>query len=109
MNEFMTRRVSRAALLLALAMTPLASGISPAQAREMLVENFFEVAEIPDMTAHRCWAALDELSARSIGGGLLYDAIIAQSCFEAGAKVLLTWNVRDYLRVAPAALEIRKP
>jgi len=35
MNEFMTRRVSRAALLLALAMTPLASGVFPAQAREI--------------------------------------------------------------------------
>lgn len=83
--------------------------VPPGQAREMLVENFSEVAEIPDMTANRCWAALDELSARSLGGGLLYDAIIAQSCFEAGAKLLLTWNVRDFLRVAPAALEIRHP
>jgi predicted nucleic acid-binding protein len=83
--------------------------VPPAQVREMLVENFFEVAEIPDMTANRCWAALDELSARSIGGGLLYDAIIAQSCYEAGAKLLLTWNVRDFLRVAPPALEIRQP
>jgi pilus assembly protein CpaC len=35
MNEFMTRRVSRAALLLALAITPLASGTFPAQAREI--------------------------------------------------------------------------
>jgi pilus assembly protein CpaC len=35
MNEFMTRRVPRAALLLALAMTPLASGAFPAQAREI--------------------------------------------------------------------------
>ena len=35
MNEFMTRRVSRAALLLAFAMMPLASGAFPAQAREI--------------------------------------------------------------------------
>jgi predicted nucleic acid-binding protein len=83
--------------------------VPPAQVREMLIENFFEVAEIPDVTANRCWAALDVLSARSIGGGLLYDAIIAQSCYEAGAKLLLTWNVRDFLRVAPPALEIRQP
>jgi pilus assembly protein CpaC len=35
MNEFMTRRVSRAALLLALAITPLAAGAFAAQAREI--------------------------------------------------------------------------
>lgn len=83
--------------------------ISPAQVRQMLVENFSDVAEFPGLSPHHCWAGLDELAARSLGGGLVYDAIIADSCVQAGAKVLLTWNVRDFLRVAPAGLEIRQP
>jgi predicted nucleic acid-binding protein len=83
--------------------------ISPEQTRRMLVESFSETAEFPGISPHQCWAALDELSSRSLGGGLLYDAIIAESCMQAGAKVLLTWNVRDLLRVAPPALEIRQP
>jgi len=83
--------------------------ISPVQVRRMLVENFGEIAEFPGLSPHRCWAGLDELAARSLGGGLVYDAIIADSCIQAGAKVLLTWNVRDFLRVAPVGLEIRHP
>jgi predicted nucleic acid-binding protein len=83
--------------------------ISPEQVRKMLVENFSEIAEFPGLSPHRCWAGLDELAARSLGGGLVYDAIIADSCVHAGARVLLTWNVRDFLRVAPPALEIRQP
>jgi predicted nucleic acid-binding protein len=83
--------------------------VAPDQARRLLVENFFEVAEFPGVAPGLCWTALDELAARSLGGGLLYDAIIAQSCHEAGATLLLTWNVRDFLRVAPPGLEIREP
>ncbi len=83
--------------------------ISPAQVRQMLVENFAEVAEFPGLSPHHCWAGLDELAARALGGGLVYDAIIADGCLQAGAKVLLTWNVRDFLRVARAGLEIRQP
>ena len=83
--------------------------VPPEQTRKLLVENFSETAAIPDISAHLGWAALDELAARSLGGGSLYDAVIAQSCLEAGAKVLLTWNVRDFLRVTPPGLDIRHP
>jgi predicted nucleic acid-binding protein len=83
--------------------------ISPEQVHKMLVENFSDIAEFPALSSHHCWAGLDELAGRSLGGGLVYDAIIADSCMQAGAKVLLTWNVRDFLRVAPAGLEIRQP
>jgi predicted nucleic acid-binding protein len=83
--------------------------ISHEQVRKMLVENFSQIAEFPALSLHHCWAGLDELAARSLGGGLVYDAIIADSCMQAGAKVLLTWNVRDFLRVAPAGLEIHQP
>jgi predicted nucleic acid-binding protein len=75
----------------------------------MLIENFSEIAEFPGLSPNHCWAGLDELAARSLGGGLVYDAIIAAGCIQAGARVLLTWNVRDFLRIAPAGLEIRQP
>jgi predicted nucleic acid-binding protein len=44
-----------------------------------------------------------------VAGGLVYDAVIARSIFNAGARVLLTWNVQDFLQVAPAGLEIITP
>jgi len=83
--------------------------VRPAQVREMFVENFHEVAEIPALTSKLCLETLDELAARAIGGGVVYDAVIAQSCADAGARVLLTWNARDFLRVAVSGLEIREP
>ena len=89
--------------------SPVPLFVSPEQARQLLVENFAEFAEIPAVSGSLGWAAIDELAARSLGGGMLYDMVIAQSCLRAGARVLLTWNVRDFLRVAPPALEIRHP
>ena len=83
--------------------------VAPEQARALLAGNFFDIADVPGISPKVCWAALDEFSARSLGGGLLYDAIIAQCCADADAKMLLTWNVRDFLRVAPSGLEIREP
>jgi predicted nucleic acid-binding protein len=83
--------------------------VPPEQARRLLVENFFDHAEIPGISAQLAWSEVDELAARSLGGGLLYDAIIAQCCLDAGAELLITWNVRDFLRVAPPALQIREP
>jgi hypothetical protein len=67
--------------------------VPPQQARRLLVENFFDQAEIPGISAHLAWSELDELAARSLGG----------------AELLITWNVRDFLRVAPPALQIREP
>jgi len=44
-----------------------------------------------------------------MGGGIVYDAAIAEAAFAAGATVLLTWNPKDFLRVAPHGLEVRQP
>jgi predicted nucleic acid-binding protein len=49
------------------------------------------------------------MSARSIGGGRIHDALIAACTLAAGANVLLTWNVKDFLAVAPQGLEVRQP
>lgn len=83
--------------------------VPPEQARQLLVENFFDQAEIPGVSANLAWAEVGELASRLLGGGLLYDAVIARCCLDAGAELLITWNVRDFLRVAPPALQIREP
>jgi predicted nucleic acid-binding protein len=49
------------------------------------------------------------LSLREMGGVIVYDAVIARTAFDAGASVLLTWNTKDFLRVAQPGLEIRQP
>lgn len=88
---------------------PLPYRISPSQAQRILSQNFIDSVEVPALTANSVWAALTEMSRLELGGGLIYDTIIAQSCFQAGVTVLVTWNVKDFLRVAPSGLEIREP
>ena len=69
---------------------PAGKGLYPGDARNLLAGNF-------------------ELTLRRIAGGIVYDAVIARSAHQAGARVLLTWNVRDMLRVAPLGLAVRQP
>jgi len=42
---------------------------------------------------------------RESGGGIIYDAAIARTAFDAGVSVLLTWNAKDFLRVAPPPVD----
>lgn len=46
---------------------------------------------------------------RGFAGGRVYDAAIALATYEAGARLLLTWNVRHFISVAPVGLEVRHP
>ena len=82
---------------------------SPEKARRLLLENLSGSAAISGVDPELCWSTIRELSQQSLGGGLVYDAVIARSVRQAGATVLLTWNVRDFLLVAPAGLDIREP
>ena len=72
-------------------------------------ETFDRTAIIHGMGSEVVWGALDMLSRLGTGGGRIYDAAIAQCAAEAGATVLLTWNTKDFLAVAPAGLDIREP
>jgi predicted nucleic acid-binding protein len=83
--------------------------LSPEDARRLLQENFLETAEAAGLTGRAAWSSIQDLSLRGMGGGLIYDAVIARAAFDAGASVLLTWNIKDFLRVAMPGLEIRQP
>lgn len=79
------------------------------EAERMLRENFGEDAVIAGVDAELAWAAIAKVVSGRLAGGLIYDAVIAWSTFRAGAGVLLTWNPRDFNRVAPAGLEVLTP
>ncbi len=83
--------------------------VPPADARALLAASFADEAAITEIAPEDVWAAIDRTAGRGFGGGKVYDAIIAHSAARCGASVLLTWNVRDFLAVAPADLEIRQP
>ncbi len=45
----------------------------------------------------------------NIAGGVLYDALIAQTVHRHGATKLLSWNTKHMKLVAPAGLEVLRP
>jgi len=82
---------------------------SPEAAEQLLRDNFADGAEVPGLAPESLWNWLQEFALKGISGGSIYDAVIARSTFEAGAGVLLTWNLDHFLRVAPAGLETLTP
>jgi len=91
------------------ALTRMPVRLSPEDARRLLEESFFEKAEIADLAGDAAWKTIQDVSVRQMGGGIIYDAVIAREALDAGASVLLTWNAKDFLRVAQPGLEIRQP
>ena len=78
-------------------------------AEQVLRTNLEEHIEVAGVTPAEAWAAIEQVRLSGGRGGRVYDAAIAQSVARAGASVLFTWNVNDFLRVAPPRLEVRAP
>ncbi|MEO8024826.1 MAG: PIN domain-containing protein [Bryobacteraceae bacterium] len=87
---------------------PKPHGIAPPKAEELLKLNF-GTHRIVGMTRDTVWATLRSRVSRGQWGARVFDSVIALSTLEAGGQVLLSWNARHLLDVAPPGLEIREP
>jgi predicted nucleic acid-binding protein len=83
--------------------------IAPRQAERLLAENFSGSFAVCEVAERDLWTTLATAAERQAAGGKIYDAVVAHATVRAGASVLLTWNVRDFVAVAPDGLEIRTP
>jgi predicted nucleic acid-binding protein len=81
----------------------------PETAKLALEQTFSRTAIIPGLGPEAAWSAVDMLSRLGLGGGRVYDAAIAQCVAEAGATLLLTWNTKHFLPIAPTGLDVREP
>jgi predicted nucleic acid-binding protein len=88
---------------------PAPRRLSPTVTKQILEENFARDAVIAVVRPETLWHIIDSLAGLDLGDGQSYDALIAHSVAQAGATVLLTWNTKHFLSVAPAGLEIREP
>jgi predicted nucleic acid-binding protein len=88
---------------------PAARRIAPEVASQMLKQSFAGTAILAGLNPETVWRTIDALARQGLGGGRVYDAVIAMEVAEADAPILLTWNVRDFIPIAPATLEIRQP
>ena len=83
--------------------------LAPDIARQTMQENFAQTALVVGVKAGGVWERIASLARFGLGGGQVYDALIAWCAADAGAAVLLTWNVRHFAAVAPPNLKVREP
>jgi predicted nucleic acid-binding protein len=76
---------------------------------EQILTHYFADVEIAGATPETGWLAIRSLAVQDLGGGRIYDALIASTVLRAEASVLVTWNVKYFLALAPPGLEIRQP
>ncbi len=83
--------------------------LPPDIAKRSIEENFARTALVAGAKPGGVWGRLENLSQLGLGGGQVYDALIAWCAADAGATVLLTWNPKHFIAVAPPGLEVREP
>jgi predicted nucleic acid-binding protein len=81
----------------------------PANLAEQILTRYFTDAEIVGVTPETAWLAIRSLAVVDLGGGRIYDALIAATVLRAEVSVFVTWNVKHFLALAPSGLEIRQP
>ena len=68
-----------------------------------LLEANWRETPVVQLTAADVWSALRQVQRRGVIGGRTYDLLIAACALKAGARTIITWNVRHF---ATAAREI---
>ena len=87
---------------------PKPIGMPPRQALQLLQDDFGDAITAP-VRRGLAWDAIQHTLDRGFAGARVFDSAIALAAYEAGARLLLTWNVRHFISIAPAGLEIRQP
>ncbi len=83
---------------------PRSPRISPSEAWRMVQDNILSCAQIVVLTGDDYVVLLAELSRHSLGGGLVYDAIIAQAAALAEVDLLVTLNTDHFQQVWPSGV-----
>ena len=81
---------------------------TPESAVEVLTKYFTDV-EIAGLDASLGWLVVRSAAVMGIGGGRIYNAAVAAAAAEAGATVLVTWNVKHFLGIVPSGLQVVQP
>jgi predicted nucleic acid-binding protein len=76
--------------------------IGPQEAWQLLQRNVTACAEVITLEPNDYVALVEDLSQRALGGGLVYDAIIAKAADLAQVDHLVTLNEVHFIKVWPA-------
>jgi predicted nucleic acid-binding protein len=78
-------------------------------ARQTIEWNFSKTALVVGMKVGGIWQRIESLARLGLGGGQVYDALIAWCAVDARATMLLTWNLKHFAAEAYPGLEVREP
>jgi predicted nucleic acid-binding protein len=83
--------------------------LSPEPAFAALEQTLRGKAEVASLDGESAFGVLAGFRDRAVAGGAVYDALIAEVAFRAGARRLLTLNRQHFERLAPEGLAIAEP
>lgn len=92
---------SLAELYHVLTVLPLSPRISPREARDLIEEGLLPMVEVVTLSARDYRLSIGRLARLGIGGGAVFDALIARAAEKAGVDRLLTFDVAGFRRVWP--------
>ena len=75
----------------------------------VLRENFGKDARIESLEPHEYWSLLRDAPGKGVYGGRIYDGIIAACARKAGARELLTLNLKTFESFGNESLLITSP
>ena len=81
---------------------------TPESAVEVLTKYFVDV-ETAGLDANLGRLVVRHAAVLGMGGGRVYDAAVAAEAAEAGATVLVTWNVKHFLGIVPSGVQVVQP
>jgi len=88
---------------------PKRLSLSPGRAFDLLDRTLRGNSRIADVGEGHAFELLRSFQQPGITGGTVYDALIAESAFRAGADGIVTLNLKHFERLAPEGLEVVEP
>lgn len=79
------------------------------EAYHLLREVFETKALVTAQEPTAGWEFLQQSAEQEVSGGAIYDRVILAAALSAGARRLLTLNLRHFQRLAPPGIEILSP
>jgi len=76
---------------------------------DVLRENFESDTLVEGLHPHQYWSLLRSAPSKSVYGGRIYDGVIAACARKAGARELLTLNLKHFDSFGDESLLISSP
>jgi predicted nucleic acid-binding protein len=75
--------------------------LAPSEASDVIERSVMPWCSVRTLNGRRQFACIRAASRRGVAGGAVYDALIAEVERAARVEAIITFNLRDFRRVAP--------